>query len=201
MSARKEFSTPDDLTDLSAVERQHHLIEWLRCGRRLTSGLAAKTFGVSRRTIARDLTHLREALTLDISFDAAEGTYVLADEHSALPFLAFPSLAPVLLGARLERGLEGTGTDSSHHCITVRFSARAIRSYIGRGGRVPEGATNEDGTLDAHFALKNPDEFICYLLSRGHHVEVLHPPDFRQRIHMEIRRMLAIYDDDVDSNA
>lgn len=186
------------LADLSADERRHHLFEWLRSGRELTASLAAKSFGVSRRTIARDLAHLREALSLDISFDAAQGTYVLAEEHTALPFLAFPSLAPILLHARIDgHGVEDHDPDAIH----VRFSARAIQGYVARGGNVPDEVLNEDGTLDVYFSPQNQCEFMCYILSRGHHVEVLNPPAFRQRIHMEILRMLAHYGGERPSDA
>ena len=178
--------------DLSANERRHHLFEWLRSGRDLTASLAAKSLGVSRRTIARDLAHLREALSLDISFDAAQGTYVLAEEHTALPFLAFPSLVPVLLDARINGHETG---DYDAESIHVRYSAHAIQAYRARGGNVPDEVLNEDDTLDVYFAPQDQNEFMCYILSRGHHVEVLSPPAFRQRVHMEILRMLAFYGD------
>lgn len=189
MPSPTEFRTSDRLTGLSSDERQHHLIEWLRSGRELTTALAANAFGVSRRTIARDLARLREAYTLNVSFDTEQGTYVLAEEHTALPFLAFPSLAPVLLDAQLgERKNDGAST------VSVRFSPRAIQAYVARGGRVPDGTLNGDGSLDAHFAPQNIDEFMCYILSRGHQIEVLGPPDVRRRVHMEIRRMLTLYE-------
>lgn len=198
MPSPPEFSSSAGSVDLSSEERHHHLIEWLRSSRKLTTALAAEAFGVSRRTIARDLAHLREAFTLDIDFDTEQGTYVLAEEHTALPFLAFPSLAPVLLNSRLA---ENTGSSEDAHTISVRFSARAIRAYVSRGGRIPKETFNEDGSLDVHFAPPNLDEFMCYILSRGHHVEVLHPPEFRQRVHMEIRRMLMRYDGETPSSA
>lgn len=193
-----ESPPSDHPTNLSTDERQHYLIEWLRSGRRLTTALAADLFDVSRRTIARDLTHLRETYSLDIAFDAARGTYVLAEEHTALPYLAFPSLAPVLLDARLSQQTDGSdGAD----LVYVRFSKQSIQAYRARGGHVPDGTTNEDGSLDVRFAPQNLDEFMCYVLSRGHHLEVLAPQDFRQRVHMEIRRMLAIYEPACASDA
>jgi predicted DNA-binding transcriptional regulator YafY len=144
---------------------------------------------VSRRTIARDLTRLREGLGLDVTFDPAQSSYVLAEEHTALPYLAFPALAPVLLGGRLD----GASPEDGSAVIDVRFSARAIQTYVARGGHVPDGARNEDGTLDVRFTPSNLDEFMSYVLSRGAGLEVLNPPDFRRRVHMEIRRMLALY--------
>jgi predicted DNA-binding transcriptional regulator YafY len=198
MPPPEDYLDSGGLADLSADERQHHLFEWLRFGHELTAGFAAKVFGVSRRTIARDLAHLREAHSLDISFDAAQGTYVLAEEHTALPFLAFPSLAPILLNARVG-GHEAGDLDTD--TIHVRFSARAIQGYVARGGNVSDHDLNEDGSLDVYFAPQNPDEFMCYILSRGHHVEVLHPPDFRRRVHMEILRMLTHYGDAPPSGA
>lgn len=188
-----EAASSDSLTNLTGDERLHHLMEWLRSGRKLTTALAADAFGVSRRTIARDLSHLRDAFSLDISFDQAQGTYVLAEAHTALPFLPFPSLAPVLLDAQPE---SASGTDGARaNTVSVRFSARAIQAYVARGGRVPDGASNEDGSLDVRFAPQNLDEFLCYVLSRGHHIEVLRPRDLRQRVHMEIRRMLTLYEE------
>lgn len=188
MPAPEDSHAASGLADLCSDARQHHLLEWLRSGRRLTTALAAKAFSVSRRTISRDLAHLREAFALDVSFDTEQGTYVLAEEHTALPFLAFPSLAPVLLNARFGENTSENGTG-----VCVRFSPRAIQAYVARGGRVPKGVLNEDGSLDAHFAPRNLDEFMCYILSRGHLIEVLGPPDVRRRVHVEIRRMLALY--------
>ncbi len=175
----------------SADERIHHLMEWLRSGERLTTALAAATFGVSRRTISRDLAYIRNVLSLDVTFDAVQNSYVLAREHTALPFLAFPSLAPVLLSG----GTEPTekGADSTTE-IKVRYSARAIQGYLARGGSLDFGALNEDGTLDAFFPPYKLDEFMSYALSRGHDIEVLEPPTFRERVHKEIRRMLSIYE-------
>lgn len=176
-------------SSLPAEERSHRLIEWLRSGEPLTTCLAAEAFGVSRRTIARDLTRLRDDLRLDVTFDPTQNSYVLAEEHTALPYLAFPALAPVLLGGRLD----GAPPEEGSAVIDVRFSARAIQIYVARGGSVPEGAHNEDGTLDVRFTPSNLDEFMSYVLSRGADLEVLSPPDFRRRVQMEIRRMLALY--------
>lgn len=174
---------------LSADERAHRLIEWLRSGEPLTTPLAADAFGVSRRTIARDLTHLRDDLGLDVAFDPARNSYVLAEEHTALPYLAFPALAPILLNGQLD----GAPSEEESTVIGVRFSARALQAYAARGGRIPDGTRNEDGTLDVRFAPHNLDEFLSYVLSRGAGLEVLSPPDFRRRVHMEIRRMLTYY--------
>ena len=173
----------------SAHERVHQLLEWLRSGKPLTTSVAAEAFGVSRRTIARDLACIRNSLTLDVQFDAAENSYVLATEHNALPFLAFPSLAPILFS-----GTTAPAQGDSHSEVQVRFSARSIQGYRSRGGTIPEEAIREDGTVEAYFPLKNPDEFLSYVLSRGHDIEVLAPPEFRTRVHMEIRRMLSIYE-------
>jgi predicted DNA-binding transcriptional regulator YafY len=180
---------PAGFSEFSTDERRHHLIEWLRSGRKLTTSLAAGALSVSRRTIARDLAHLRDTLLLDISFDPGQETYVLAEEHTALPFLAFPSLVPVLLDGRVE----GDGELPSGR-VRVRISARAVQSYVARGGRISGGTPNEDGSLDVHFDPQNLDEFISYVLSRGHHAEVLSPDDVRRRVHMEIRRMMALYE-------
>ncbi len=179
---------------LTAAERIHRLIEWLRSGQPLTTPLAATTLGVSRRTITRDLTYLRESLNLDVQFEPSQNSYVLAEEHTALPFLPFPSLAPVLLNAHFKNvpaQSEAEGTP-----ISVRFSASAVRAYLARGGDIPEGTSNEDGTLDVSFCPQNADEFMSYVLSRGQHIEVIAPPDFRRRVHMEIKRMLAFYEDE-----
>ncbi len=175
------------------AERLHRLVEWLRSGERLTTNLAAEALGVSRRTIARDLTHLREVLSLRVEYDPVQRSYVLDDEHAALPFLAFPSLAPVLLNGQ-PNASEGTP-------VHVRFSADVIQSYRKRGGQIDDEAMNPDGTVDAHFAPHSLDEFLTYVLSRGHNVEVVGPPAYRRRIQMEIRRMLTIYDADGDSAA
>ncbi|MEP0548154.1 MAG: HTH domain-containing protein [Rhodothermales bacterium] len=175
----------------TSEERAHHLIEWLRSGEKLTSATAAEVFGVSRRTITRDIAYLRNALSLDIEFDASLNSYVLASEHTALPFLAFPSLAPILLNAETEPGLGGADPSKQIH---VRYSAVAIQAFLARGGNLTNGTANADGTLDAYFPPYKLDEFMSYVLSRGHHIEVLEPFDFRHRVHMEIRRMLSIYE-------
>lgn len=168
-------------------------MEWLRSGQRLTTAMGAATFNVSRRTIARDLAYIRDVLSLHVSFDSAQNSYVLAEEHTALPFLAFPSLAPVLLNGTQEPTHNG---DDALAEIKVRYSNHAIQSYLSRGGTIDNDALNADGTLDAYFPPYKLEEFMSYVLSRGHHIEVLEPPAFRQRIHMEIRRMLSIYDPD-----
>ena len=172
-------------------------MEWLRSGQRLTTSLAAATFKVSRRTIARDLAYIREALSLDVSYDAAQCSYVLADEHTALPFLAFPSLAPVLLNGTLKQ----KGDPAVLSEIKVRYSQHAIQGYLSRGGTLADGVFNEDGTVDIYFPPYKLDEFMSYVLSRGHHLEVLEPPAFRRRVHMEIRRMLTIYADEEAESA
>lgn len=153
--------------------------------------MAAAVFGVSRRTITRDIAYLRNALSLDIEFDASQNSYVLAAEHTALPYLAFPGLAPILLNAETEPRLDGADPTTQIH---VRYSAGAIQAYLARGGNLNDNATNADGTFDAYFPPYKLDEFMSYVLSRGHHVEVLAPFDFRHRVHMEIRRMLSIYE-------
>jgi predicted DNA-binding transcriptional regulator YafY len=166
------------------------LVEWLRSGRQLTTTLAAEAFDVSRRTVARDLAYLRDVLALEVTFDPAQNSYVLAEEHTALPYLAFPTLAPVLLDAK------PTAASQGHRAtISVRYSAPAIQAYLARGGQIPHGVLNEDGTLDLSFSPHNLDEFMSYVLSRGHKLEVLGPEDFRRRVHMEIRRMLTVYED------
>ena len=182
----------------SADERIHHLVEWLRSGQQLTTALAAAAFNVSRRTITRDLSYIRHALALDVSFDPSQNSYVLAAEHTALPFLAFPSLAPVLLNGETEPETDGT---DRHAMIRVRYSARAIQAFVARGGSISFGALNENGTLDAYFPPYRLDEFMSYALSRGHEIEVLEPPSFRKQVHMEIRRMLSIYEGETASSA
>ena len=174
----------------SARFRIHHLVEWLRSGKPLTTSLAAQEFDVSRRTISRDLAYIRDTLSLDVSFDATQRSYVLAAKHMAIPFLAFPSLAPILISGTTEsRGQHDAGISE----VRVRFSARAIRGYLSRGGTIRENVLNEDGTVEVYFQLENLDEFTSYALSRGRDIEVLAPPALRHRIHMEIRRMLSIY--------
>ena len=186
------FSSQDGYSDLSADERRHHLIEWLRSCHKLTASVAADIFGVSRRTIVRDLGHLRDVLELEINFDPALETYTLAEKHSALSFLAFPSLIPILLNGEVTPLSKAPilPPDSVH----LRFSAREVQSYLARGGSVPEELRNDDQTLDVLFTPHNLDEFISYVLSRGHHIEVLGPEDVRQRVLMEIHRMLGIYE-------
>ena len=189
--------SPLDHGSNSPDERVHHLLEWLRSGRRLTTALAAAAFKVSRRTISRDLAYIRTVLSLDVSFDPTQNSYVLASDHTALPFLAFPSLAPLLLSGETESKREGT--DSAPE-VKVRYSARAIQGYLSRGGRLDLDLLNEDGTLDAYFPPYKLDEFMSYALSRGHDIEILEPPAFRSRIHMEIRRMLSIYEGDGEAS-
>lgn len=189
---------PPPRPGIPSDERVHRLVEWLRSGQRLTTSLAAEAFGVSRRTITRDLTYIREVLALNVEFSSSQRSYVLDEEHAALPFLAFPSLAPVLLNADLAPKPD---EDASSETIHVRFSAPAIQAYLARGGQLPTGTRNDDGTLHARFTHHNADEFMSYVLSRGHHIEVLGPSDFRHRVHMEIRRMLEIYDGEPGSNA
>ena len=198
-SSSKDAPHPDASVDLNASERIHFLIEWLRSKEQLTTPLAADAFGVSRRTIARDLAYLRDVLALDVTFDAEQNSYVLAEEHTALPFLAFPSLAPVLLNSQL--GPDAAEPEPGRTPVSVRFSALAVQAYLARGGSVPDGATNEDGSLEARFFPPNLDEFMCYVLSRGHAIEILGPPDFRRRVHMEIRRMLTLYQREPPGNA
>lgn len=197
MSLSRSASSPPR-SSIPADERLHCLIEWLRCGRKLTAAAAAAAFGVSRRTITRDLAHLRDVLSINIAFDPSQQSYVLVGEHTALPFLAFPSLAPVLLDAK---PCPNFGDAEAPGSVTVRFSADAIQAYLARGGHVPPDAASEDGTLTARFHPPNLDEFTSYVLSRGHHIEVLGPADFRRRVHMEIRRMLERYDEEPESDA
>jgi predicted DNA-binding transcriptional regulator YafY len=186
-------------TDLAPDERRHHLIEWLRSGHKLTASYAADLFGVSRRTVIRDLQHLRDVLELDISFDSSLETYTLAEEHSALSFLAFPSVVPILLNGEVAPLSETPSL--SPNAVHLRFSAREIQAYIARGGSVPEELRNDDDSLDIYFTPHNLDEFIGYVLSRGHHIEVLGPNDVRRRVQMEIRRMLAIYEPEPPATA
>lgn len=186
-AAPEQNHTPD------AEERVHRLIEWLRSGQRLTTPLAAAAFTVSRRTIARDLAYIRDTLGLGVAFDHEVNSYVLPEEHTALPYLAFPTLTPVLLNAQFD----APPSEQEHQPhVWLKFSARAIQTYCARGGHIPAGATNEDGTLDVRFTPRSLDEFMSYVLSRGTAVEVLAPNDFRRRVHMEIRRMLTAYEDE-----
>lgn len=186
-------------TGLSASERRHHLIEWLRSGHKLTASFAADLFDVSRRTIIRDVGHMRDVLGLDISFDASLETYTLAEEHTALSFMAFPGVLPVLLNGKvapLERD-----PDLPPSAVHLRFSAREVEAYVDRGGNIPQEMRNADHTLDVYFTPTNLDEFISYVLSRGHHIEVLGPEDVRRRVYMEIHRMLDIYEGGARSEA
>ena len=151
LSRRARSGTP-------AAERVYHLIEWLRSGQPLTTPLAAEAFGVSRRTVTRDLTYLREALSLKVRFDPAQNSYVLEDEHVALPFLPRPSLAPPFVKGRLPGNLPHD--EAAYPPICVRFSTRAVQVFGATSGLDLDGDVNADGTLDVNFSPPNLDEFV-----------------------------------------
>jgi predicted DNA-binding transcriptional regulator YafY len=168
--------------------RLHLLIEWLRSGRTLTTSLAAEAIGVSRRTITRDLNHLRNALCLSIRYDPVQGTYALDREHAALPFVPHPDLVPILLSGAT-RPEPGPGEAVVH----MRFSQRAARAYAAASGIELPGTASEQGTLDLYFAAADPEHFLRWILSCGAEAEVIAPDALRCRVAMEIRRMLDVY--------
>lgn len=174
----------------SATERLHHLIEWLRSGERLTTALAAEALDVSRRTVARDLAHLRDVLRLRVQYDSVQASYVLVDGHDALPFLPHPSIVPALVHA-----LPGNPPDeeAEYPPVHLRLSAQAVRVHTARSGHPLAGTPNPDGTLDLHLSVPNMGEFMSWILSCGSEVEVVKPVGLRKRLLVEIQRMLRVY--------
>lgn len=179
-----------------ATSRLHLLLEWLRSGRTLTTALAADTLGVSRRTITRDLNHLREALCLAMHFDPVRGTYTLGEEHAALPFIPHPDLLPTLLNGSVQPPRE-----PDERAVHLRFSARSVRAYEAASGVDLSDEVDEEGRLHVFFDPPIPDDLIRWVLSCGAEAEVLAPDALRCRAVMEIRRMLAIYDPDTGDTA
>lgn len=172
----------------SATSRLHLLVEWLRSSRPLTTALAAEALGVSRRTVARDLNHLREALCLSVRFDPVQGTYTLDEEHNALPFVPHPDLLPTLLNATFKPPPAPEG-----QVVHLRFSARSVQAYEATSGIDLSGDVDAEGQLDVYYTPSNPDDLLRWVLSCGAEAEVLAPDDFRCRVQMEIRRMLEVY--------
>lgn len=181
----------------SATSRLHFLIEWLRSGRRLTTALAAESLGVSRRTITRDMRHLRTALCLAVRYDPVECTYTLDEDHDALPFIPHPELVPGILNATARPEPEdGEGL------VHLRFSLRSVRAYaaangLGDLGDIPHGEDH----LDLYYEASNLEALVPWILFSGGEVEVVAPESLRCRIVMEIRRMLDVYQPRPDNAA
>ena len=95
--------------------RLHDLLAALQAGDTLNADQAAEAFGVSRRTIARDLKFLREDLELDVIYDQPSRSYRLKNEqhtpgdgrptHSALAAFLVARHALAALGGTTDHGL------------------------------------------------------------------------------------------------
>lgn len=174
---------------LTPTARLHHLIEWLRSGRPLTTTLAAEALGVSRRTIARDLAHLRDARGLAVEYEPTQGTYQLDQQHAALPYIPHPDLLPAILN-----GVAHTRGSSAAGAVRLRFSQRSVQAYEAASGLDFSDAVDAEGRLDMQFDLSNGDDLVRWVLSSGAEAEVLAPDALRHRVVVEIRRMLAVYE-------
>ena len=110
-------SRPSPLAGLDHpnAARLHELLTALQAGETLNADQAAASFGVSRRTVARDLKYLREDLGVDIAYQASTRSYRLSapDEldldgapgHSTLAAFLVARHALAALGGRTDRGL------------------------------------------------------------------------------------------------
>ena len=186
--SHQRIPSPSGEVRLAATARLHHLIEWLRAGRPLTTSRAASALGVSRRTIARDLAHLRDGRGLAIAYDAAEGTYTLESRHVALPFIPHPDLLPALLDGTLRP----TGTPSAD-TVHLRFSRASVQAYEAVSGLDLSATTDAKGRLTVAYAVTDAEHLVRWVLSSGAEAEVIAPAAFRHRVAVEIRRMLAVY--------
>lgn len=179
---------PPPGSPLPVTARLHRLIEWLRTGAPLTTTLAAAELGVSRRTVMRDLHHLRDVLCLKVRYDPARGTYELDPGHAALPFLPHPDLLKTLLNG------SPRAYDGSPGTVHVRFSARSVRSYEAASGLDFSPFKDGEDRLDVAYTPPVEDDFVRWVLSCGAEAEVLGPHGIRCRVQMEIQRMLEVYE-------
>lgn len=182
---------PSGAVVLTAATRLHHLIEWLRSGRPLTTTLAAEALGVSRRTIARDLAHLRHARGLAVEYEPARRTYRLGRQHAALPFIPHPDLLPAILNGVPHAHADGS---SAAGAVRLRFSRRSVQAYEAASGIALSHAVDAEGRLDMQFDQPGSEDLVRWVLSSGAEAEVLAPGTLRRRVVMEIRRMLAVYE-------
>lgn len=170
----------------SATSRLHVLTEWLRSGRRLTTALAADALGVSRRTILRDIRHLRSALCLAVHYDPVEGTYTL--DEDLVPLIPHPELVPGLLNTTSRPDPNAAGL------VHLRFSRRSVQACAAaRGSSERAGVPEGEGHLDLFYETSDFDALVRWILFSGAEVEVVAPESLRCRVVMEIRRMLDVY--------
>lgn len=66
------------------IERLHLIAGMLRMGQRFTAGEIARHFEVSRKTITRDLSFLRDRMRYDFFWDPSASTYRLTSAPAAV---------------------------------------------------------------------------------------------------------------------
>ena len=135
---------------------------------------------------------LRDAHGLAVEYDPVEETYTLNRCHAALPFIPHPDLLPALLNGSIEPGL---GERLRPGTVQVRLSPHCVQTYEAISDIDLSREADAEGWVSMRFAFPNREDVVRWILSCGAEVEVLAPPDLRQRVGMEIRRMRRVYED------
>ncbi|MFF4197912.1 HTH domain-containing protein [Nonomuraea sp. NPDC001831] len=157
-SSAKSVASRDNHLTIRRVERRQHLIERLHAAAdRITVGTLARDFGVSARTIARDIERLRQS-GVPIDVTTGRGGGVAINRHHRIPAIAF-DLREI---ATLVASLTALGPTTS----TSATSAMDKLATALTGGRT-------------HPALRHGSQTCCRHRQPTDHTRTARPPPWR----------------------
>ena len=153
---------------------------------RLTAAEIADELEVSVRTVLRDLDELSGA-----------GVPVYATRGPGGGFQLLEGYQPELRGPAHWQPSGRRPGRPRRAAVRITPEGRRLAAVLGRLQplRVRRGVPPDaDGWLEATFRLESIDGAVVDLLSLGHNVEVLTPPELRREIGDRLRRAAALYE-------
>ena len=151
---------------------------------RTTASRLARELEVSERTIHRDIDGLMEAGVPIVTIRGPHGGFELADGYRS--------------GLRDHQNTARTTQGARSADVRLSAEGRRLATLLGRplGLRpVRSIRPDESGWIRARFAFESIDAATVDLLGLGAEVEVLQPPDLRQRVAAVSRQVSAMYGD------
>ncbi|MER6514547.1 helix-turn-helix transcriptional regulator [Nonomuraea sp. NPDC050227] len=157
-SSAKSVASRDNHLTIRSVERRQHLIERLHAAAdRITVGTLARDFGVSKRTIARDIERLRQS-GVPIDVTTGRGGGVAINRHHRIPAIAF-DLREI---ATLMASLTALGPTTSPSAASAMDKLATALT----GGRT-------------HPALRHGSQTCCRHRQPTDHARTARPPPWR----------------------